>query len=193
MSTYTPTPVRLVSTTIPDDTISPRNASSLNVPVEALADDAAWMKDRFIQVYSFNSDDGEFPGAGSVALKVWSTSTYSDVTGAAVTVPDCEVGDVLLLDLTSHLRLTPGGAGDVGVVRFRVFEDAAGTPVDNSPTTKFVIADEPGAALHMTAHHVVANDGDVYVTLQGSLYTGTTMELLFGVVNRVVLLRKVSS
>lgn len=93
--------------TLPSDG-DPKDASSINVPLEGLADRTAWLKDHIPQV-GFHSETG---------LAFLTTSaTYVDVTGLFVTLSDCKIGDKLVMSLEAQVAIgTAGFEGSMALV-----------------------------------------------------------------------------
>ena len=129
MGTHTLTAAWVDAVTIPSDSVTPRSASSVNVPIGGIGDNTKWLRDKLVQIQQVDIDNGEPPYGTTIATITGSTN-YTAVTGTTLTFSDAAVGDVLVLAGTASVLLgNTSNADCVGKMRYHIWEDFSGTPV----------------------------------------------------------------
>ena len=189
---YIPTPAPLPSggITMPDDGPSEgRDAASVRVPLEALADGIAYLTTcGLIKVVDYRYQN-ENTAIGST----FTSTSYVDSDAAIVDVEEVEVDDVLLVTAYFQARYVSGGTGVLGRVKLHVV-DSFGVSNNEVGTTGSVADINPysiGVEDKVTLSDwvTVGEAGTTRVTLAGLVDTDGQTALKSYCVLRVVHLR----
>lgn len=197
MGTHTLTATWSDTLTIPADNVTPRSASSVNVPINGVGDNTKWLRSNLVTVHEYLTDDGDDPVTSyQTALKVWTSTSFVDLGGSGyVLVEDLAIGDELVIDVSTFAALTNKTAGKYGVIRPRVYEawnGSSGTAHHPDGPKVLCTGDVGGAAqVSLSARQTIATAGDALVTIAGRVYSNTYHLELFGsLAIRVIAIRK---
>lgn len=160
-----------------------RNVSSVNAPLEGLADRTAWLAARAIrnvQRTAYETVDGTW--------NRFTSGTYTSFAGSAVTLTNVAEGDILLLDF--HATVRANNDAD-GYLALGVVDDYGGD--DDDVLTTGAVARVKGADsglyqhVHLSGVHTATLAGTCRVTVRGKV-TGTEawLDLVEAGVLRVV-------
>jgi hypothetical protein len=101
---YTPTANWTATVDLPDDGDDARDISTVDVPLEAALDRTEYLKEHGLVNTIFHNET-------SLSTPFSTTSaTFVDVTAFFASVPNCRVGDVLMVTMTAQLTVGTAGA-----------------------------------------------------------------------------------
>lgn len=142
-----------------------RNVSSVNTPLEGLADRTAWLAARAIRSVQrtvYQTADGTW--------KRFTGTSYESFSGSAVTVTDVEEGDILIVDF--HATVRANNDSD-GYLALGVVDDYGGA--NDETMTSGAVARVKGADsglyqhVHLTGMHTATAAGTCRVTIYGKV------------------------
>lgn len=144
---------------IPDDGES-KNATSVNVALEALGDRTAYLKARAI-----NTIAGVPQSTGPVAATFSTASaTDVDITGMTLTIADCEIGDILVIQAHLQVWIT-NNAGGAAAYTTKVINGATTDSAAIGTNTQATLPPSISHSWQFTVAHAGA------VTVKGTLRT----------------------
>lgn len=186
---YTPdnTGEPVLSYTAPDDGDDPDVASVMPM-LGGVADDVSRLaRGRTIAVYTYAVEDETAP----IVLETFADHTgYTTATNAKVDVPNCLVGDTLLVDVAAVAKFDGTLANHYGKIRLKQTDDVSGTPAFTTVTGALVWFDSSLAnsaeKFSLTHALTVVEAGTTRVGLQGIVTnSGDTLTLEVACVIRV--------
>lgn len=165
------------SITIPEDGVTGRGASSVNVPVGGVGDNTKWLRDKLVGYSAVDIDNGE-PPYGTLVDSITGSTNYVAIDGTGITFTGAKVGDILILDGTVTVAIENNTNADaIGKLRYHVWEDFAGTPVQTSGGFAMLWegATTPGGGhirvrtLPLHFQRTLTKDGTLHVTIDGAI------------------------
>lgn len=175
-----------LTTTIPDDAAL-IVAADVNVPVQALLDNDAYLASRgLVGAYAYTYDNASF-----VLPEIFSTTSYVAASLVTLDVPNTVAGDILAIDLAGLVEFD-GASGHTGDIRLKLVEQfGGGAPTTVNPAGARLIAHGLAsgfsATSSFTCKRVVASAGTARVTVEGKVSNGGDNIYLVNVVTLRVL------
>ena len=145
-----------------------RDATSVDVAIEALGDRTAYLKDRAVVATYYDQDDIDFGGAEPFATYVAVGYTYVAPISSLVTT--CRVGDGLLINFKSSVIMNDPGAGGL---RLATTQDFGGAAVNAAIPGSSIRVTNNGMvytrAVSMSARVIIGTAGDCRVEVEGKV------------------------
>jgi hypothetical protein len=188
MSTHDGLDIWTDTATLPDDgPTNGRDAASVNTPLKTNLDRTKWLKNTNGLFYVYAAEDETAP----ITLESFTDHTgYTAATNAKVDVPNCKVGDKLIVDATFIASFDGTLASHYGKFRLKHTDNASGSPAVVSVTGALAWLDATtlNQAKSITLAQVltVGTAGTTRVGIQGTVtHAGLTLQIAVACVIRV--------